>query len=152
MKTCTKCGASKALDEFYVLKAGRSGRVNPGRFPECKACNRARALAHQRAMRLADPAYNRRSRLRRMYGISLEDYDAMLARQGGHCAICPATEVGGRGGSFHIDHDHETGQVRGLLCHGCNVGIGNLGEDVDRLMAAAAYLLSTQNVLPAVVF
>lgn len=153
MKTCTKCGASKPVDEFYVLKVGHSGRINPGRFPECKACNIERVRAWQNEQRRLDPDFDRRRRLKAIYRITLENYESMLAAQGGGCAVCGATEPGGgKGPFFHVDHDHETGKVRGLLCQGCNTGIGNFREDVDRMAGAMAYLLAHQNLLTATVF
>lgn len=73
------------------------------------------------------------------YGITESDYLAMLEAQGGTCAICHQAErIPGR--SLAIDHDHETGRVRGLLCASCNRGIGMLGDDVDRLASAIEYL------------
>ena len=161
MKTCTKCGVEKPLSEFYVLPVGHSGRVNPGRFPECKACNIARARAHQVRQRVEDPAkfaadrarWARNARLRQ-YGLIAGEYDAMLAEQDGKCAICGTSDPGGAGkgsdGQFPVDHDHETGAVRGLLCHGCNAGLGRFGDDPDRLLSAVAYLLARQNVLEVV--
>lgn len=106
----------------------------------------------QRARRQADPeatktywrAVNagRKEQLqegawRRRYGITRADYDAMLAAQGGHCAVCPRTEPGGRGRYFHVDHDHQTGKVRGLLCHEHNTALRAL-EQMRALMAYAS--------------
>jgi ribosomal protein L24E len=62
---------------------------------------------------------HRRQSLRRRYGLTIEQFDEMLAEQGGVCAICGTDTPLGRG-TFHVDHDHQTGQVRGLLCHPCN--------------------------------
>ena len=75
------------------------------------------------------------------YGLSTADYDALLAKQGGGCAICGAMKPG-RDDRQHlyIDHDHETGRVRGLLCSTCNTGLGMFAEDVDRMRVAIAYL------------
>ncbi len=81
------------------------------------------------------------------HGVTRQWHDDQLARQGGHCAICPRTEPGGRG-YWHIDHDHrhcpgDSGCiecVRGLLCSRCNVGIGMLGDSVTVLQAAIQYL------------
>lgn len=82
----------------------------------------------------------RESELRRCYGTTTIDYDRMLAAQFGVCAVC-ATDTPGRGHEhFSVDHDHSTGEVRGLLCFGCNVGLGHFGDDPARLRAAAAYL------------
>lgn len=74
------------------------------------------------------------------HGLRPEDYGELFDAQHGKCAICKRPP---RDGEFlHIDHDHETGKVRGLLCRNCNAGLGQFKDDVDRLMAAAAYLLS----------
>lgn len=82
-------------------------------------------------------------------GITLDQYDELLAGQGGGCAICGKRKPGGQG-RFHVDHDHaccpgarSCGRcVRGLLCSRCNVGLGSFQDDVDRLTAAAAYLMT----------
>lgn len=86
--------------------------------------------------------------MRNQYGISLEDYNRLLSEQNGGCAIC-GTPPGGnvKQKRLHIDHDHETGEVRGLLCQHCNQALGFLNDDVDRLMAAAVYLLQVRSVL-----
>lgn len=81
------------------------------------------------------PGYNRR----RLYGIDPEQYAALLAAQDHRCAICHTETPGGKG-SWHVDHDHTTKAIRGLLCHACNIGLGNFDEDPARLLAAAAYL------------
>lgn len=78
--------------------------------------------------------------LQRNYGITLEQYDSMLIAQGGHCAICPATEPGGRFKYFCVDHNHTTSKVRGLLCNNCNRAIGLLKDSPVLLRAAAIYL------------
>lgn len=86
---------------------------------------------------------SRRTRLRAKYGISLETYDAMLAAQGGVCAICgrPETMVmKGKLAMLGVDHDHATGQVRGLLCGPCNMLIGGARHDPAVLESAIRYL------------
>ena len=67
-----------------------------------------------------------------------DDYERMLAAQGGCCAICGRRPRAGK--HLHVDHDHDTGRVRGLLCFSCNVAIGNLHHDVDRVLRAADYV------------
>jgi hypothetical protein len=86
----------------------------------------------------------RDQRLLKDYGINEATYEALLRSQGGVCAICHEGEsrVGpfGQTEPLCVDHDHATGRVRGLLCNGCNAGIGSLGDDSNRLRAAATYL------------
>lgn len=64
----------------------------------------------------------------------------MLVRQGSACAACRTSDWGGKDGKPHVDHDHATGKIRGLLCANCNTGLGMFGDDPARLRAAAAYL------------
>lgn len=84
---------------------------------------------------------NRRGQ--RGYSISPEQYDEMLARQGGVCAICKQPEKAKHKGKVRrlsVDHNHKNGKVRSLLCSDCNRAIGMMGDDVDRLRAAIKYL------------
>lgn len=81
----------------------------------------------------------RRGNLRRWYGITPEQFDAMLIAQDSACAICATKEPKGKG-RFHVDHCHDTGAVRALLCHHCNVGLGNFNDNPERLLQAASYL------------
>lgn len=92
----------------------------------CRPCARERHLGNKR-----------KGHLKRTYGLSPERYDEMLVEQDGLCAIC-----GGRddGRSLAVDHDHATGEVRGLLCGGCNLGLGSFRDSSRYLMAAVAYL------------
>lgn len=72
----------------------------------------------------------------------------MFNEQDGRCAVCakPGEILGKRSTTLHVDHDHDTGQIRGLLCQDCNLGLGIFADSPDRLMAAAAYLLSEEKV------
>ena len=79
----------------------------------------------------------------RKFGVDADEYDRMLASQGGVCAICKSEEKAMRYGKvlgMAVDHDHVTGRVRGLLCSACNKALGLLGDSVDRLSAATEYL------------
>lgn len=90
--------------------------------------------------------------LRQKYGLTTEQYDGMLAEQGGVCAICKQPETrtapSGEVVALCVDHDHKCcpgkmtcgACLRGLLCQRCNVGIGALAEDIGRLEAAAHYI------------
>jgi hypothetical protein len=75
--------------------------------------------------------------LRRRYGIGAADVDAMIAAQGGTCAVCAGTPE-------HVDHDHATGYVRGILCFNCNQALGNVRDDVAILQGLARYLWTAQ--------
>ena len=98
--------------------------------PECK---KREMDARWRA---SSPHYNRQYH----YGISPEQYEAMMTAQGGVCAICRRPEWKGKGNRPHTDHDHVTGQFRGILCGPCNNGLGMFGDDPARLRAAITYL------------
>jgi len=82
--------------------------------------------------------YMRRYAREKKYGLSVEAYDALYEEQKGACAICSQPFKSTR--DCNVDHDHVTGEVRGLLCHDCNTGIGSLGDDIQRLELAIAYL------------
>lgn len=118
--------------------------------------DKAAHAAYMRAWRAAHPdqrrqyvrtSYDRNydGRLRYLYGIGQADYDLLLVRQGGVCAICGGRPPEGR--RFHVDHDHATDQVRGLLCGKCNTGIGHFEDDVQRIASAATYLASHMALL-----
>ena len=80
----------------------------------------------------------REKRLNNFYGITSQEYTFLLQQQNNKCACCGVDQ--GDVASFNVDHDHKDGRVRGLLCRRCNLGIGQLGDKVDGLMAAVAYL------------
>jgi hypothetical protein len=89
----------------------------------------------------------RRTLIKRRYGLSMERYEYILMAQRGRCLICrefmqDSVTRGGRrnGRSIAVDHDHATGEVRGLLCMNCNAGIGLLGDKTDNLKRAAVYM------------
>ena len=87
--------------------------------------------------------YRRTVSLQRNYGITEEDYDAMVVAQNGLCAVCgkPPKTGGVRAASrLHVDHDHVTGRVRALLCLTCNHGLGNFYDNPELMRAAAAYV------------
>jgi len=73
-----------------------------------------------------------------LYGVAADEFARRLGAQGGACAICGRMDWPGKGP--HLDHDHDTGKVRGILCGPCNNGLGNFADDPARLRAAADYL------------
>lgn len=119
----------------------------------CRACRQAADLRRYRRHKERRNAATRtlyRERYRdgrrahqllTKFGMTQADYDALLAKQGGGCAICSAVEPGDRWNQhLHVDHDHETGAVRGLLCQFCNVMLGNGRDDPELLREGAAYI------------
>ena len=97
-------------------------------------------LAHRRKKRLEDPLYDRRHMLKTKYGITAEEYDEMLESQGNGCAICSGRELQKGRYHMHVDHNHVTGQVRGILCHKCNSLLGMAKDSIEILNLAIAYL------------
>lgn len=150
-RVCVSCEMLKPGDQF-------KGR-------RCTDCVRADARDRARASRAADPekhrqalrdyrnrepdkhrAYAQAKHLTKL-GITRVEYDALLASQGGRCAVCRRDQPGGKG-RWHVDHDHkccpgkkQCGEcVRGLLCARCNMALGLLGDDPALVQAAVAYL------------
>ena len=161
MKTCRLCNEPKPLEEFHRASGTRDGHRG-----ECKACFRTQAveryrrdpeaakartrkwqqenreeLQEYRRLRRLEPEVKARDRaghLRRKYGITPAQYDEMLAAQDGVCAICgrqPRDDI-----SLHVDHDHQTGAIRALLCFRCNNAIGDLGESWELANKLVNYL------------
>lgn len=87
-----------------------------------------------------DPVRAREYNRRYHYGISAEEYDTLLAAQGGVCAICGTDEWPGKDNAPHVDHCHSSKAVRGILCGPCNNGLGNFRDEPERLRRAAEYL------------
>jgi hypothetical protein len=137
-KHCTKCGEFQPLEEFYGNAKGFKGRQ-----PACRTCTRPGQAAWQRAnpRSAEERARIRRARAVQVYGPKALDI-VLRIEAGEGCEVC-----GGRTSKMPVDHDHETGEPRGLLCSNCNTALGLVGEDVDRLMALAMYLLQHENVL-----
>lgn len=87
---------------------------------------------------------DRRERnLQANYGMTLVEYDRMLEGQEGVCKLCGGPP-GGSHGRFHVDHNHKTGEVRGLLCYKCNIGLGSFDDSPDKLAKAISYLTCRQ--------
>jgi hypothetical protein len=106
-----------------------------------KEDQRAAQKRWREANRERHAAQTRAAKLMQKYGLTIADFDALLESQGHRCAICPSTVPGGRG-AWHVDHDHQTGKVRGLLCSHCNRALGMFKDDPEALRAAANYVES----------
>lgn len=123
-----------ATDEAHREKARAAQREWRAVNPDKQALIQAR----QKANRVNNPDYNRRAWLRNQYGITVEEYVVMAEVQQGLCAICRRGCP--RNSRLSVDHDHDTGRVRGLLCDTCNKVLGMVEDSPERLRAAADYL------------
>jgi hypothetical protein len=132
-KWCAKCGRAKPGQEFGVNRTRHDGRAD-----YCRECFSAIGIGTRRTNKAADPKHSWRLTLRHKYGMSENDYMAMLARQGGVCAACGRPPRNGR--ALFVDHDHDTGFIRGLLHAKCNSALGFAEDSPEILRALAAYL------------
>lgn len=150
MKSCRICSIEKNLEDFHKATASADGRET-----RCKECllamksknyhknlkvNREKARVKANEFRKKNKGYQRRYDLKRMYGLSLEDYDAMLQSQNNSCKICESEDPGGKHKIFYVDHCHVTGNIRGLLCTGCNLALGGFRDKIESLERAILYL------------
>jgi len=166
---CTKCKRELSIKWFSKDKTKKSGY-----HPHCKTCRRVYGSVWQKLvrkipevgdkwrkqnresyskhrekrrdeMRKRTPEYKTSGVMKSLYGITLDQYNEMLKKQDGGCAICGKTEtrknMWGTGiCRLNIDHDHNTGEVRGLLCHSCNFGLGAFFDSAQLLSKAIEYL------------
>jgi hypothetical protein len=139
---CSKCHKDKPETLEYF--PGHKKTVN-GLSSWCRVCNVAYTSNWKRNNQVKEKTNRRRLSLQRLYGITLEQYDEFLLSQNGGCKICERKDTGSsRCKFFHVDHDHTTGKVRGLLCNNCNRGIGYLADSPERLLKAAEYVRENQ--------
>lgn len=120
MKQCRTCGDVKPVDEFYLNGKWRQG--------SCKVCHSAKSQVKAQ-----------KNHLRRKYNISLEEYQSKLEKQKYCCALCGKTQEEEKS-ALCVDHNHETGQIRDLLCRVCNRALGLFKDSPELLRDAAEYL------------
>jgi hypothetical protein len=144
-KICNKCGETKLVESFPKRKDYKDGRLNT-----CKSCESQRKKKYEYT-----PDQWKGYRLKKKFGITLDDYANMLEKQNHRCAICQThidDYVSQCEGSesvyaqrkskqnFSVDHCHDTGKIRGLLCYNCNLMLGNAKDNSDLLLKAIEYL------------
>ena len=141
---CKSCSREKNRRNYWKNRDAIIERVRQWRIE-----NPEKYAALQRRTKERNPdrvrASNRRGHLERKYGLSLEDFDFLVIAQNNLCALCGRPDEQG----LHVDHDHITGRVRGLLCGKCNKAIGLLDEDPALFAAAVLYLERRQLTLGA---
>jgi len=133
---CSKCGESKPQSAFY--KESQSIR---GYRYACKECEKPRFINYKNQPGIKKRMTENRRKWNRekLYNFPNDLYLERLNEQGNVCAICGTDKPGGRG-QFHADHNHSTSQPRGVLCHNCNVALGNFKDNPEFLLAAIEYL------------
>ena len=132
-KVCRKCDQVLPHKEFHRCNARPDGLQT-----QCKACRKI--LDGKRRV----SGYWRAKGLKSNYGMSLQQYEALHQAQGGKCLICMTSDPGGQGDKLHVDHNHETGKVRGLLCTNCNRGLGFFQDQIENLTNAIQYLTNAE--------
>lgn len=145
-KKCTSCEEFKSLEQFSHHKRHKDGLAS-----HCKSCiskkdketrgTDRRKESHKKA--------NRNYMYKRRYGIDLLEYSKMLDIQEGKCSICGRTDPGSiQHKHLYVDHDHRTGNIRGLLCFRCNSGLGYFKDDPKLFIKAFMYLNDPSSLLP----
>lgn len=140
---CTKCKEWKTLDNFHKDK-----QTSTGYRHECFDCKAKRQIVYN--LKPSVQLNSRERNLKAKYGLSIDEYNSILEKQNGRCAICkclPTVEMVNRKGSrpivfdtLVVDHDHISGKVRGLLCRKCNIALGHFQDNVETLANAITYL------------
>jgi hypothetical protein len=133
VKICIACGESKA-------RTALDPQANRDRVRRWQLENPEKYHVKQREYVETGQkqVWDRKSYLKRTYGMTLEDYERMFEAQAGVCAICSEARPEER--TLHVDHDHETGMIRGLLCFRCNNALGDFDEEYELFQRAADYL------------
>ena len=135
---CYVCKETKSLLEFSADRSRPNGRMS-----RCIICNNKRV--RERAKTPKGRAWHRRYQLVHAYGITVEKYEEMVRNQNGVCSICKRSPRETSRHQFYVDHDHATGEARGLLCGPCNSAIGSLQENLEIVVAAYKYLEQWEN-------
>ena len=126
--TCTKCKLEKPDTEFNFRSDTGKPRAH------CKVCVAIWAADHYKRNKPAHRKASRKYSLKKLYGMSFAAFEQMAEAQGHCCKICKEAKP------LHVDHDHYTGVVRGLLCRTCNTGLGDFKDRPDLLWRAFEYL------------
>lgn len=127
LRTCTKCSEEKSSTEFHKKKHSRDGLSRT-----CKSCDYGVVMKS----RSKNPRTHTDYWLKQKYGITIEDFEVLEKKQNGVCTICGIKPDY----RLCVDHRHDTGKIRGLLCRNCNKAIGQLGDTPEGVLKAYEYL------------
>jgi hypothetical protein len=133
LKECTKCKVAQPAENF-----SRDSKKVDGLKSACKECDRI----YNSNRHYNNPSFRKEAHLRYRFGLSLEDVHAMRKHQHEKCAICLREFAKLSPQQIHIDHDHATGKIRGILCGKCNTGLGMFDDNPVSLYKAAEYAKS----------
>lgn len=133
LKTCEKCGVQQDTNDYYKKETTLDGLD-----PWCKKCVRRKF----KILNLNGRS-QRKSHLKRNYKLTLKEYDQLFHKQCGYCYIC-LTHQDKLKKKLAVDHCHQTGKVRGLLCMKCNTALGKFNDDIYLIERALAYLKKSQ--------
>lgn len=148
VKQCSICKEIKSLHSFKKNRRGVNGFNS-----ECLECEKTRRRKYYEKILVTNPEYHKsahrkrlhwKASLKRNYGITPEDYNNMFVLQEGKCAIC-GIHQSDLNITLHVDHNHFTGEVRGLLCPLCNAGLGAFKDNTELLDSAKKYLSTNKN-------
>lgn len=142
-KSCSHCNKTLPIEKFYKLSRG-------GVRADCISCsslrnknyytkNKKELTSKSKAYALENKEKIKNDKMRRKFGIAIEEKILLFAKQGNKCAICGCTE-NNVGRDWDIDHCHKTGKIRGILCSNCNRGLGLFQDSSEYLKQACTYL------------
>ena len=135
MKECTLCGVKKPLTEFHKRPTAKDGLRT-----DCKECFSKRSKKNWESKTKQERQnINTKIRLKYNYGLSVEQFEALVKEQNNQCFIC-GVEGGYNNKPLYVDHCHKSRQVRRLLCQHCNSGLGMFKDSPELLLKAAEYL------------
>ena len=135
MKICPKCKQEKPLNKFHKDKSTTTGLRS-----WCKKCTNESSKNYIRGMsKEKRQLFHQRKNLKRSYNITPEEYTQRLEEQNSCCSIC-GERNNNLSMNLAVDHDHQTGQIRGLLCANCNVILGMAKDNIDILASTISYL------------
>lgn len=137
-KPCARCKTVKLKDQF-----GSNPKNVSGLMSWCRDCNKSHVKSYYERhpeKKTGPNGIGRRHALKRKYGLTIEQWEELFDSQDRKCAICFSGENNFSAANFHVDHNHETGAIRGILCGSCNVSLGHFKDDVKILRSAIDYL------------
>lgn len=117
----------------------KTGEKN-SKYKICNICGKSKSIIFFGAKRSDCSICQRSRKLFNYYGINSDEYERLLLEQNNKCACCLSSNAKNRHNRFVVDHCHDTGKVRGLLCDKCNTGIGSLSDSLEGILQAVAYL------------